>query len=232
MKKPFPKKLFKIFLQVVLLVFAFSSCKQIIGTNDEGQIEYDISYPDSISNDIMSSMLPSKMITKFKNNQISSEFRVGMGIISATFIANGEDKTMASLFKVVDKKYALLYNKEKTQEELEKLPKFEVTELKETKKIAGYNCQKALVTQVDNPKNSFNVYYTQEIKVKNPNWNLPYKQIPGVLLEYQIRHKDMEMRFKARKVIIEKINEEDFSLNPEYQVVQHDQLPEIIQSFF
>jgi GLPGLI family protein len=164
------------------LFLTMPACNTVL-TKDSGSIDYEISYADSMKKDIMASMLPSKMNFKFIPGTTLNEFKVGMGIITATFIANEETKTLTSLFKVIDKKYALIYSPEETKAELDKLPKFKIVLSGESKKIAGYTCKKAILSQVGKEGNTFAVFYTTEIKVKNPNWNLPYAEIHGVLME-------------------------------------------------
>jgi hypothetical protein len=68
--------------------------------------------------------------------------------------------------------------------------------------------------------------------MKDPNWNLPYFDIPGVLMEYSIQHKEIFMILKAQKVTLEAPEKSQFSVSKEYKVVKKDSLPEIIQSFF
>jgi GLPGLI family protein len=221
-------------ISIGLLITAFfvlPACKGII-SKDSGTIAYEINYPDSMKGDMMTSMLPSKMQLKFIPGFVLNEFKAGMGIITATIIANEEEKTLTSLFKVIDKKYALVYTPEETKAEMSQMPKFRVDFLKETKMVAGYTCKKALLTQIDKPKNAFPVFYTTDIKLKNPNWNLPYSEVPGVLMEYPIQHKDIFMILKAKKVTLEAPEESQFSVSKEYKVVKKDELPEIIQSFF
>jgi GLPGLI family protein len=233
--KYLPKKTSFCYWSILFLLYvliATPSCKSILSKDTNGTIEYEISYPDSMKSDIMSSMLPSKMEFKFVPDYTLSQLKVGMGIITATFIADSKNKTLTSLFKVVDKKYALKYSIEETAKELSQLPKFSIEYLPEKKMLAGYTCKKAVITQIGNPKNSFSVFYTTDIKIINPNWNLPYATIPGVLMEYQIQHKDILMTLKAKKVILEALDEEQFAIPADYKVVKKDELPEIIQSFF
>lgn len=216
---------------LTIVFFIVPSCKGIHSA-DSGTIAYEITYPDSMKGDMMTSMLPSKMLLKFIPGFVSNEFKAGMGIITATIIAAEEDKTLISLFKVIDKRYALVYTPEETKAEMSKMPKFSISFKKDTKMVAGYKCKKALLTQIDKPQNVFPVYYSTDINLKNPNWNLPYSEVPGVLMEYPIQHKEIFMILKAKKVTLEAPEESQFSVSKEYKVVKKEELPEIIQSFF
>ncbi len=230
----FSKWLFSFFLIAIStsIIFFLHSCKNVLDKTDEGSIEYEITYADSMKNDIMYSILPSKMFLKFKPDFTLNELKMGMGIITASFIANAENKTLTSLFKVVDKKYALKFTPLQTTKELNKLPKFSIKYVSETKQIAGYKCKKAIATEIGNEVNSFPIFYTTDIHLKNPNWNSPYPEITGVLMEYQLVHNDIAMQVTAKKVELEDLDDAIFTASEEYKVVQKEELPEIIQDFF
>lgn len=213
-----------------LLLF-FPGCKGILHKEDEGSIEYDIAYADSMKNDFMISMFPTKMTLKFKPGLTLNELKMGMGIITASFIADAESKTLTALFKVVDKHFALKHDSLQTIEELNQLPKFSIEYLSETKEIAGYKCNKVMATQIGNASNTFTIFYTTEIHINNPNWSLPYPEITGVLMEYQLEHKGIAMQLKAKKVNLEDLDDEIFTATPEYKVVTKNELPDIIKGF-
>lgn len=217
-----------------ILYFALISpgCKTMLNEGDEGCIDYEITYSDTMKTDMMASMLPGKMHVKFQPNYTMNELNIGMGFITASFITNYNEKTFTSLFQIWENKYALKYTPEETQQELNKLPKFTIEYFDETKVIAGHTCKKAVATEVGNEKNSFPIFYTTDIHIKDPNWNTPYTDIKGVMLEYQISHKDIVMQLKANKVVLEDIDDDTFIPSPDFKVVKKEELPEIIQNYF
>ena len=58
------------------------------------------------------------------------------------------------------------------------------TETGETKTIAGYNCKKT-IAKLSDGSSSFAVYYTPEIVTANKDYNVTFKNLPGLPVEYE-----------------------------------------------
>src|SRR4051812_10407091 len=58
------------------------------------------------------------------------------------------------------------------------------TNTAETKTIAGYNCVKAIATMKDG--STFSVYYTKDIVPGNPDYNVQFRNLDGLPLEYEL----------------------------------------------
>ena len=53
----------------------------------EGTIEYDVTYPELDSGNIMLEMLPSTMVMQFKDGKFRSELKTAAGIIEMSVLA-------------------------------------------------------------------------------------------------------------------------------------------------
>lgn len=73
-----------------------------------------------------------------------------------------------------------------------------IKETEETKQIAGFLCKRALVT-LPSSGDTFSIYYTNEITLRHPNATNPYKEIKGVLMEFELQLLHLKMRFVADK---------------------------------
>jgi len=62
----------------------------------------------------------------------------------------------------------------------------EIKETNETMTIAGLNCKKAVIT-LPSSNLTFDVYYTNDIELKRPNQNNPYRLIEGVLVKFELQ---------------------------------------------
>lgn len=219
-------------LSFVILFLQLCACGSNLGGIKEGVIEYDITYDDSIlSDNLLSSMLPKKMEMKFKDDKTFTEFKVGMGIITAGFLCDPEVKSISTFFHVMGgKKLICVTDSVEVDEELEKRPRVTVKYVDELKEIAGYKCKKAVITDSDNL--SYDIYYTDEIKIKNSNWWTPLREVKGVMLEYRIKQKNIEMRLTASKISGEELEKSDFAVPPDYERLMCDSMPEIFKNFF
>jgi len=216
------------------LLIAFASCLYILGVTgcrnsdekfiSEGAIEYDAAVVDQ--SNPMATLAPNKMTIKFKNNKSAAEMSAGMGLFSTAFISDPETKSMTQLVKLLNKKFSLVQNEAEIQKENAAYP-VEITPVKGTKMIAGYNCQKAHVKVKDEYASEFDIYYTKELNIKNPNFANPFYKIDGVLMEYQMKKFGLEMKFTAKSIKNEEVDDDTFELPSDYKPITKEAMDEL-----
>lgn len=193
---------------------------------DEGVIEYDAKVVDE--NHPMAGLAPGKMTVSFKGSMFAAEMST-MGVFTTTFIANPTKKTITQLVRVFDVKQACI-DDEKAIEAENNAYKLNFEETKETKEIAGYKCKKVIATLADDPTVKFDVYYTEELNVKAPNFSNPYSKIKGMLMEYRLKKFGLEMTFTATSVKKEEIPDETFELPAYYKVISKKEMDDFFKS--
>lgn len=198
----------------------------------EGVVEYTVSYPNIDPDNILSNVLPEKMIFTFKDNRFNSEMSAGMGMFKTNFIVNSDDYQLIHLVKLMNDKYATKMDQEIINQMNKAFENAEIIDTKETKTIAGHLCKKALVVfeELDFPEAY--VYYTEDIKFKDPNWTLPYKKIPGVMLEYEIEQYDIRMKFTATKVVKASVDDSVFEMPEDYSLIPHKEVEREVNALF
>lgn len=215
----------------VLLLLFISGCspsdeKYI----SEGIIEYDAVVVDQSSP--MASVAPDKMTIKFKDNKSYAEVTAGFGLFSTSFIANPENLTTIQLVKLFNKKFAHIADSVAINKEKSVSPKIKITPTKETKIIAGYKCKKVIISFEDTVQSSNSLYYTDEINFKNPNWNVvPFYELEGVLMEYQVKRYGLEMKFTAKSVTKTSIEDDLFELPNGYKLISQEEMDQLFQGF-
>ncbi len=219
----------KIFLALsISFFFTLSSCDKIGGSH-EGVIEYDAAPIDA--NNPMASLAPSKMSLKYKDDKTCMEISAGMGLFFTTVISNPETKTLTQTVKLLNKKVFHVFDSQAIEKEVAKMPAITIEQTTETKEIAGYKCKKAIVKFNDNSHPPFSIYYTDAIKIADANWNSPFKQIDGVLMEYQVDKYGMEMKFTAKTVNKIEVDDATFESPKDYKEVSQKELDEMFQAF-
>ncbi|MGZ4056144.1 MAG: DUF4412 domain-containing protein [Bacteroidia bacterium] len=210
-------------ISFVLLILMFCGhCKNDNGKAfSEGSIEYTATVIDEANP--MAAMAPSKMTIKFKNNKSVAEMSAAMGLFSTSFISNPETKTLTQLVKILNKKLSLLQSEADIKKENDAYP-VEITPTKETKMIAGYKCNKAHVKLKDDSGNEFDVFYTKDLSISNPNFANPFHEIDGVLMEYQMKKFGLEMRFSAKSVKKEDVDDDVFAIPADYKAVSQEEM--------
>jgi GLPGLI family protein len=69
----------------------------------------------------------------------------------------------------------------------------------ETKVIAGYKCIKA-IGRLKNDTTTFTVYYAEDLVPMNKNYDMQFKGLPGLVLEYEARIGGLQVTFTASKI--------------------------------
>jgi GLPGLI family protein len=217
------KKLFRFTLILSAFVIAFSSITSAKGF--KGIITYKISFPGSTINASTKAMLPKMMTYKIRDNFGRTEIDMG-GMGKQIQIINGEEKIISMLYDLMGQKFCVTMSGEEIEKEMADKPKPTIEYVDETKEIAGYTCKKAIVTVEDNNrKNSFIVYYTNELGSNTLNFdNSLFKDIDGVLLEFEIDEGEMKMKLEAISVEKKNIPQSEFVVPEDYKVVTQDEL--------
>ena len=212
---------------LVFLAFLFNSCNK----NDkkyisEGVIVFDAKVINTDHE--LAGLAPSEMTTYFKNDHFYSEMST-MGIFVSKFITNPHNKTFVSMVKIFDVKNACIENENDIKSELE-LFQLEFNETNETKVIAGYNCKKLIAVKKTNPKEKFDVFYTDEFNIEKPNFSTPYQEVKGVVMQFRLRKFNLEMEFTANEVKQEKVDEKIFEIPKDYKVISKKEMNEFFKS--
>lgn len=215
---------------IPLLLFISSCSSSDEKYISEGIIEYDAVVVDQ--NSPMASVAPDKMTIKFKDNKSIAELTAGFGLFSTSFIANPENLTTIQLVKLFNKKFAHITDSNAIKEEKTASPKTKITTTKETKIIAGYKCKKAIISFEDKEQPTYSLYYTDEINIKDPNWNVsPYYELKGMLMEYQVKRYGLEMKFTAKSVTKASIEDDLFELPKDYKLISQNEMDQLFQGF-
>ena len=215
-----------------LVLFFFGGCGSIFHENiTEGYIEFSITYPETDAGSLMAGILPNQMVLRFKDDRTVGSLSAGMGVFRTELMAFPETKTVFQLVKMMNKKYALKVDSGEIENLYSELPAMKIHFQDSTKMVAGYECKKAIVTFKDNIKEEFSIYYTDEIGLYNSNWCTPFHEIKGVLLEYQVRKYNYEMRLTATNVVKEEIDESYFVVPSDYEEIDQTGMDKIFEGF-
>lgn len=213
----------------VLLFVACENVQELFSDKiDEGFIEYDITYLQDERENPLISLLPTTMQFRFKDNVSIQKIEGWMSIFAMSGIADrNKDKSWA-LLKIMNEKYVYETSMKGPSFGFDEMPEYTLTETDCTKVIAGMLCKKADVVFKSDTVKGFSVYYTDMIKLDNPNSHNPFTKIPGVLLEYQMSFQKIPMRLVATKISKEEVLDEEFEIPAGYISVPREKMQEVI----
>ena len=200
--------------------FLTISCNENSGSVSEGVITYDISYPRPIEDRWMERLMPTEMEMQFKNNNINTELTFGLGMIKIGYITNTQDKHLHEMLKFMKNRKVSHRGIKQVDDLIAEIPSHKINMLPDTKSIAGFLCHKAEVS-VDSPEDpyTYDLWYTEDIEINDPNWCTPFKSIPGVLMEYRVERFNVIMHFTAVEVQKAKIEDSEFFVPKKYKEI-------------
>lgn len=225
-----------IFIMLTLVVACNKISDQVFDSRiNEGVIEYQITFPESRDESITAGLLPDKMTYAFKETGFASNFQTAGGMFKNNIVADLKAKSLEHSLKVFRKKIKVKMDETDILKMLAEYPRMTVVRTNDIDTIAGYPCKKALIVFEEVGQKEIEVYYTDRIKMKNPNWCTQYHEIEGVLMAYEVEQFGIRMRLKAQSVQSKKTSEEDFVKNEDYKSISKEmmdvELAQLVETF-
>jgi hypothetical protein len=127
---------------------------------------------------------------------------------------------------MMGQKYAIKQTTAEIEKEMAQSGTTTVELSEETRVIAGYTCKKAVITvNDDGVKSTYEVFYSSELGSKAANFDNPlYKDIDGVMLEFLLKNRDVNMKFTATSVEKKSLQAKDFEIPSDYTPTTQDEL--------
>ncbi len=168
---------------VVLLLF-FATGVQVVAAQKkitEAIIYYDIVINTDNQTPNKADMLDgSTNIMYVKGNMSRSDFISSLGSQSTIF--DEKDGTATNIREYGNKKFLITYTNNEWKTYNKRYDGIEYKMENEFKKIAGYNCQKAIGTLSDGT--TFTVFFSRELIPTNTNFQSINKGLPGLVMQY------------------------------------------------
>jgi len=202
----------------MFILFSF----QAIAKEFKGIITYKISVEGSSVTDEMKAMMPKTMTMSIKGNKSRSEMIMSMG--KTINISDGDTKTAIMLMDMMGQKIAIESTTDDIMKELGDSPETKVEVTSETKEILGYSCKKAIITIPEDDMELI-VYYTDEIGTQALNFDNPqFKDIDGVMLEFEIPNEMFNMHFTAVSIDKKNIDDSEFDIPEGYEIKTKEEM--------
>jgi GLPGLI family protein len=223
------KIILPVFLIAALFLLKFNSSAQTAKVFT-GTITYNITYPPNTAPNV-AAQLPKTITMLIAGNKVKAG--ASFGPMKQSFIKNGDARTLTTLVERDGRKVVLNKSKEQMAAELasDKAPATKV--LKETKKIAGYNCKSAEVNYLDKRGQAHKtiVFYSEELGTNNLNFDNQYRGIKGIPLELELVMHGIPMKLIANSVSPGRVSNKEFETPKDFEVVTEQQYKELMNKF-
>lgn len=173
-------------------------------------------------------VLPKNLIVSFKNDKVLFEMISPFGNSGILNLANPEKKIYDTYFSLFTIKYYYPSEPGEVFPGFESMNGMELTKTSKTSVICGFNCKNAEVTFPDDRKKVFDIWYTNEIDLKNSNASTPFKEIDGVLLSFFFVLGQVELHFDAETVYKKDIPDVAFERREKFKRVSKEDLNKLI----
>lgn len=215
------------FRGLLLTIFALFSL-QSYAQDFEGVITYKITVTGSGVTDDIKAMMAKSMILTIKGDKSRTEISMGMGKTVTAGIADADSKTAVTLMDMMGQKFAIKMNSEEIIKEMGDTNNISVETTNETKEILGYTCKKAIITSMDD-STELTAYFTDELATRDINFdNRLFRNINGVMLEYEIPNQMFTMHFEAVSVEKKNIDESEFTIPDGYQIKTKEEINQFL----
>lgn len=204
-----------IFMMFLLMTFGAMAQKVI----SEGSIVYKVTVVSGKTEPGADVFDGATQTVWMKASQVRTDFQTALRLQSTFY--DGKDASAVILKESGKEKYMiqlspaqwLAYNKKYNGIQYQYLP--------DTKQVAGYNCKKATVTV----KGSLmTVYYTPDLLPFTKGYDYQFKDVPGTVLEYEVKTGNIVVNYKASDVQMGPVNASRFDLpKAGYKILEYNQ---------
>lgn len=228
------RKYFPVFFFIALFGLSLLGCQnnKIDKNFSEGMIEYAITYNDDIPFKFDASIRPQKMVIKFKDNNTLNLIEGLSGGFSFSIVQNFHENKVYNLINFMGKK--LCYTEEIQEGVLpyafSEMPTLTIKDTGETLEFLGLHSSKAVASYMDEDgiEYKFEVIYTEELSINEPNKNSPYQELKGVMLMFTMVSMGQKIELTAQTIKSGKVEDQEFNVTTGYEQVDK----EVLDSFF
>jgi hypothetical protein len=184
-------------VSLVFVLFLLKCTTLLLAQSTEGKVIYDVSYPENTFDSISSKNLPHDCTYYFNDRMMRID--IGSEADMTRVLLDNEKEVLHVLTDANGNKMDLYF----TRKEIEKAglgANGSMTLTGDSRVIAGYDCKKAVITRAGNKL--ITVWFTDKIKPKNAYWNMVFRDIEGLLMEFTTEIKGITTYMTAREVIL------------------------------
>ncbi len=217
-----------IFFVICISVFSAYSCKEN-GYNliDQGEIHYHVDYLGSKTL-LPEELLPKNLVVSFKDDNILFELISPFGNSGISNLSNPSKDIHDTYLSMFTIRYVYPSREGEVYPGFETMNGMEIRKTSKTSVICGVNCRNAEVILPSNSGKIYNIWYTDEIPIKNPNASTPFAEIDGVLMSFFYFLGKSEFHFEAENIYKKEIPDQIFEKKPKFREVSKDDIVKFI----
>ena len=213
-----------VLLIAVIFAVTCNSCLTKGGKHiKEGEIHYNIDYSGAVLS-LPKEILPRNLIVSFKDDKILFEMLSPIGNSGILNLANPKKAIYDTYFSLLTLRYYYPARPGEMYPGFEAMEGMTITKTEKTAVICGFNCKHAEVTFPSDRAKIYDVWYTNEINVRNPNECSPFYELDGVLMSFLFLIGHSELHFDAESVYKKEIPDETFERREKFKKASREEI--------
>lgn len=220
---------FRILLLITGLIIIISySCREKGGKYiSQGEIHYSIEYTGYTSS-FPKELLPKNLIVSFKDNKILFEILAPIGNSGIVNLVNPELNLYDTYISFLGSRSYYASKPGELHPGFEAMAGMELRKTDKTTVICGYNCNNAEFTFPSDRNKKYQIWYTDEIKVKDSNSSTPFNEIKGVLMSFYFMMGKAELKFEAETVYKKDVPDKYFERRLKFRAISKGDMEKLI----
>ncbi|MGQ9620420.1 MAG: hypothetical protein ACUVTX_05480 [Bacteroidales bacterium] len=210
-----------------LLFFLFSCRERNYKNISEGEVHYSIEYLKN-QGSIAVEFKPRTLIVSFKNDKILFEILSPLGNQGIINIVNPEKGIYDTYVNMLGTRFYYSGSPDEMHPGFSSMNGVVLNKTSRTTVICGFTCHHAEAMFSAVPGKVYDIWYTDEIKVRSSNSSTPFSELNGVLMSFYYIMGGSEMKFEAEAVYKKKISEKIFERKPKYKLISKTDMDKII----
>jgi hypothetical protein len=215
-----------LFVAVTIALIVDSCGDKGVKNIKEGEIHYSIEYFGSMGS--YKGIMPKTLIVSFKEDKILFDISAPIGNSGIMNLSNPEKGIFDTYISLLTMRYYYPAKPGEIQPGFDAMAGMNIRKTTKITQICGFNCKNAEVTLPGDRGNVHQIWYTDEIKIKNPNISNPFSEIDGVLMSFFFYMGDAEMQFTAETVYRKEISDKVFERKEKFKRISREEISNFI----
>lgn len=218
--------------QFVLLtfsaIFLLISCQS--NKIQEGEIIYEITYPNAEISGFMKAILPETMTIIFSGTKMKSTIARGE-IFSTEIVSDESERSIEMRLDFGDKLLYTTLDENEIELMIGSQPNYTITPLNQTDSIVGLSAKSYSIEAKDTLTRN-NYWFTEDLSTINAYWFTAYSQIQGMPLIFDIERYGVMMHLEAVEFKAKEVSEMEFERENELEQTTYKQFESEVQELF
>lgn len=211
----------------IITLLGLAGCKKSsVKTIDEGEIHYKIIY-NGRQGTIPEELMPNTLIVKFKHDKSIMEITAPIGNNGIYNLFDTDNNINHTYISFLGLKYYYIGETGEIPPGIDPMEDMVLKKTDKVKDIGGLLCKHA-TAKLDGIERTFDIWYTSEIYLTDPNCSTPFKELDGVLLNFFYRMGDMIVEFETEGIYQRPVADKDFIKDNKYRRIKREDMDSII----